>query len=91
MVLDELAHVHEKVEAGISRGINAVDQEVDKLENEVAGIKTMFIKMQEMMVADLQRKNHQINRLEQLVEAQGEMIQALRQGLDEQQVIMLTM
>jgi len=68
--------------------------EVDELENDVAEIKTTFIEMeetQETMVADLQRKVHQVDCLEQLVAAQGEMIQVLRQGLDEQWVILLAM
>ena len=43
---------------------------------------------QETMVADLWRKAHKINRLEQLVAAQGEMIGVLHQGLDEQWVIL---
>jgi len=94
MVLDELAHVHEKVEVGVGQGMNAVDLQVDEIKTNVEGMRMRMMEveeMQETMVADLQRKAHKIDHLEQLVAAQGEMIGVLCQGLDEQRVILLAM
>ena len=71
MLLDEVAYVNGQTESGMGRAMNRIEREVERVDEAVVEHTTLIAEAQgdiEMLIAEARRKDHEIDRLRELVD-----------------------
>jgi len=85
MLLDEVAHVNGQTESGMGRAMNGIEREVERVDEAVMEHTTLIAEAQgdiETSIAKAWRKDHEIDRLRELVNELLNRVTALEGRVD---------